>query len=137
MAILMQQEEAFAGRGEFAGFRPARGQPAGGACRLEQRNSASLDFRPTNIMDKFKIQGGTPLSGEMRVSGSKNSALPALAACLLTSEPVTLHRIPQVRDISTMQNLLTYTGAKLAARGRNGSSRSHRSSTSPKLLTMW
>src|SRR3954451_16433738 len=64
-------------------------------------------------MDKFKIQGGTPLSGEMRVSGSKNSALPALAACLLSSEPVTLNRIPQVRDISTMQNLLKYTGAQL------------------------
>jgi UDP-N-acetylglucosamine 1-carboxyvinyltransferase len=64
-------------------------------------------------MDKFKIQGGTPLSGEMRVSGSKNSALPALAACLLSSEPVTLNRIPQVRDIATMQNLLQYTGAQL------------------------
>lgn len=64
-------------------------------------------------MDKFKIQGGTPLHGELRVSGSKNSALPALAACLLTSDPVTLRRIPRVKDIATMQNLLTYTGAKL------------------------
>ena len=64
-------------------------------------------------MDKFKIQGGTPLNGELRVSGSKNSALPALAACLLSSEPVTLKRIPRVRDIATMENLLAYTGAKL------------------------
>ncbi|MFL6448292.1 MAG: UDP-N-acetylglucosamine 1-carboxyvinyltransferase [Bryobacteraceae bacterium] len=64
-------------------------------------------------MDKFKIQGGVPLSGELRVSGSKNSALPALAACLLTSDPVTLRRIPRVKDIATMQDLLTYTGAKL------------------------
>ncbi len=64
-------------------------------------------------MDKFRIQGGTPLSGELCVSGSKNSALPALAACLLTSEPVTLRRIPRVKDIATMQNLLAYTGAKL------------------------
>src|SRR3954467_11074370 len=64
-------------------------------------------------MDKFKIKGGTPLHGELRVSGSKSSALPALAACLLTSEPVTLRRIPQVKDIATMQNLLMYTGAKL------------------------
>ncbi len=68
-------------------------------------------------MDKFRIQGGTPLSGELRVSGSKNSALPALAACLLTSEPVTLRRIPRVKDIATMQNLLTYTGAKLQVDG--------------------
>src|SRR3954469_3934498 len=64
-------------------------------------------------MDKFKIKGGVPLSGELCVSGSKNSALPALAACLLTREPVTLRRIPQVRDILTMENLLSYTGAEL------------------------
>src|SRR2546421_125615 len=66
------------------------------------------------VMDKFKIVGGTPLSGEIPVSGSKNSALPALAACLLTEEPVTLHRIPQVKDIATMETLLTYTGARLS-----------------------
>ncbi len=64
-------------------------------------------------MDKFKIIGGTPLSGELPVSGSKNSALPALAACLLTDEPVTLRRIPQVKDIGTMEQLLAYTGAKV------------------------
>jgi UDP-N-acetylglucosamine 1-carboxyvinyltransferase len=66
------------------------------------------------IMEKFKILGGTPLSGEIPVSGSKNSALPALAACLLTEEPVTLHRIPQVKDILTMESLLTHTGARVS-----------------------
>ncbi|HMF78590.1 MAG TPA: UDP-N-acetylglucosamine 1-carboxyvinyltransferase, partial [Bryobacteraceae bacterium] len=65
-------------------------------------------------MDKFKIVGGTPLSGEIPVSGSKNSALPALAACLLTEEPVVLRRIPRVKDIGTMQSLLEYSGAKLS-----------------------
>ncbi|MBV9157617.1 MAG: UDP-N-acetylglucosamine 1-carboxyvinyltransferase [Acidobacteriaceae bacterium] len=65
-------------------------------------------------MDKFKIAGGIPLSGELPVSGSKNSALPALAACLLTEEPVTLHRIPKVKDILTMENLLAYTGASVS-----------------------
>src|SRR5438309_1093598 len=64
-------------------------------------------------MDKFKIVGGMPLSGEVQVSGSKNSALPALAACLLTSEPVTLRRIPQVKDIATMEKLLAFTGAAI------------------------
>jgi UDP-N-acetylglucosamine 1-carboxyvinyltransferase len=64
-------------------------------------------------MDKFKIIGGTPLSGELPVSGSKNSALPALAACLLTEEPVVLRRVPRVKDIATMQSLLEYTGAKI------------------------
>jgi UDP-N-acetylglucosamine 1-carboxyvinyltransferase len=65
-------------------------------------------------MDKFRIVGGTPLSGEIPVSGSKNAALPALAACLLTEEPVVLRRIPRVKDISTMQSLLEYSGAKLS-----------------------
>jgi UDP-N-acetylglucosamine 1-carboxyvinyltransferase len=65
-------------------------------------------------MDKLKILGGTPLSGEIQISGSKNAALPALAACLLTDETVVLHRIPQVRDIVTMQDLLVYTGARVA-----------------------
>lgn len=64
-------------------------------------------------MDKFRILGGTPLSGELPVSGSKNSALPVLAACLLTDEPVTLRRIPQVKDIQTMESLLAYAGARV------------------------
>ena len=57
-------------------------------------------------MDKFVIQGGAPLQGEIADSGAKNSALPVLAACLLTDEPVMLHRIPRVRDIRTMERLL-------------------------------
>jgi UDP-N-acetylglucosamine 1-carboxyvinyltransferase len=64
-------------------------------------------------MDKFVISGGTPLRGEIPVNGAKNSALPALAACLLTDEPVLLHRIPNVRDILTMVQLLRSIGARL------------------------
>ncbi|MBS1832288.1 MAG: UDP-N-acetylglucosamine 1-carboxyvinyltransferase [Acidobacteria bacterium] len=64
-------------------------------------------------MDKFLIRGGVPLSGEVQTSGAKNSALPVLAASLLSSEPVTLRRIPQVRDIGTMQKLLRYNGASV------------------------
>src|SRR5215467_13757892 len=63
-------------------------------------------------MDKFVITGGTPLRGEIATSGSKNSALPALAAALLTDQPVIPHRIPRVRDIRTMQRLLVDIGAK-------------------------
>ncbi len=62
-------------------------------------------------MDKFIIHGGRPLQGEIPVSGAKNSALPVLAACLLTAEPVKLSRIPRVRDIRTMEKLLTWAGA--------------------------
>src|SRR5258706_1121386 len=68
-------------------------------------------------MEKFLIRGGRPLEGEIPVSGAKNSALPALAACLLTNEPVKLNRIPRVRDIRTMEKLLTYTGAKVQING--------------------
>ncbi len=67
-------------------------------------------------MDKFVITGGTPLEGEIPTSGSKNAALPALAAALLTEEPVTLHRIPRVRDIRTMQRLLVDIGAQTEVR---------------------
>jgi UDP-N-acetylglucosamine 1-carboxyvinyltransferase len=62
-------------------------------------------------MDKFVITGGIPLKGEIPTSGSKNSALPALAAGLLTEEPVTLHRVPRVRDIRTMERLLVDIGS--------------------------
>lgn len=68
-------------------------------------------------MDKFVITGGSALHGEIPTSGSKNAALPALAAALLTSEPVTLGRIPHVRDIRTMQRLLVDIGAKLQVDG--------------------
>jgi UDP-N-acetylglucosamine 1-carboxyvinyltransferase len=64
-------------------------------------------------MDKFVIKGGRPLTGAIATSGSKNSALPALAAALLSSEPVILRRIPKVRDIRTMQRLLVDVGAKV------------------------
>jgi UDP-N-acetylglucosamine 1-carboxyvinyltransferase len=64
-------------------------------------------------MEKLLITGGVALHGEIAVSGSKNSALPSLAACLLTEYPVTLHRIPPVRDIGTMQDLLRAAGAEV------------------------
>ncbi len=68
-------------------------------------------------MDKFVIQGGRPLVGEILIGGAKNSALPALAACLLTKDPVRLCRIPRVKDIRTMEKLLAYTGASVDIAG--------------------
>jgi len=70
-------------------------------------------------MDKFVITGGTALQGEIPVNGSKNSALPALAAALLTDEPVTLHRVPRVRDIRTMERLLVDIGATVEVEGQS------------------
>src|SRR3954451_24293098 len=68
-------------------------------------------------MDKFVITGGTALQGELPTSGSKNSALPALAAALLTEEPVVLHRVPRVRDIRTMERLIENIGATVTEDG--------------------
>jgi len=64
-------------------------------------------------MDKFVIRGGNPLLGTIRVSGAKNAALPAMAAALLTEEPVILENVPQVRDIETTRRLLAAMGAEV------------------------
>jgi UDP-N-acetylglucosamine 1-carboxyvinyltransferase len=64
-------------------------------------------------MDKFVIRGGNPLVGTIRVSGAKNAALPAMAASILTEEPVILENIPDVRDIQTERNLLVSMGAEV------------------------
>ena len=64
-------------------------------------------------MDKFVVRGGNPLLGTVRTSGAKNAALPAMAAALLTDEPVVLENIPQVRDIETTRKLLTAMGAEV------------------------
>jgi UDP-N-acetylglucosamine 1-carboxyvinyltransferase len=65
-------------------------------------------------LDRFRIEGPTRLSGAVSISGAKNSALPCLAATLLTAEPVRLSNVPLVRDIRTMQRLLQHIGARTA-----------------------
>jgi UDP-N-acetylglucosamine 1-carboxyvinyltransferase len=77
-------------------------------------------------MDKFVIEGGTALEGEIATNGSKNSALPALAAALLTDQPVTLRRIPKVRDIRTMQRLLVDIGSQVEVSGETVQLRTER-----------
>jgi len=66
-------------------------------------------------MDKFLIEGGRRLEGTVRISGAKNSALPAMAAALLTAEPVCLKNMPRVRDIITMSKLLAHMAAHVVA----------------------
>lgn len=65
-------------------------------------------------MDRFLIQGGIPLEGQVTISGAKNAALPAMAAALLTDDRVTLHNVPRVRDIGTMRTLLDELGVDSA-----------------------
>ncbi len=66
-------------------------------------------------MDRFLIKGGKALRGTVAISGAKNSALPAMAAALLTAEQMTLHNIPKVRDLITMSKLLAFMGARVSA----------------------
>ncbi len=65
------------------------------------------------MMDKFVIRGGNPLLGTIKVSGAKNSALPCMAAAILTEDEVILENIPQVRDIETERKLLEAMGARV------------------------
>ena len=65
-------------------------------------------------MDKFRIKGGKALHGTVAISGAKNSALPVMAAALLTADRVTLHNIPKVRDLITMSKLLAFMDAKVS-----------------------
>src|SRR2546425_293822 len=71
------------------------------------------------LASSFVIQGGRPLSGRVRAAGNKNGALPILAACLLTSEPVVLHNVPRIRDVETMMALLADVGADVEWTGQN------------------
>jgi len=64
-------------------------------------------------MEEFVIEGGVPLHGEVIPSGNKNAALPLLAACLLTEESVTLHNIPQIRDVQAMRRLIESLGSQV------------------------
>src|SRR5437667_3132050 len=64
-------------------------------------------------MDKILVHGGHPLSGSIKVSGSKNSSLPILAATLLTREPCIVHGVPDLSDTHYMLQILTHLGAQV------------------------
>ena len=71
-------------------------------------------------MDKLLIQGGTPLAGEVAISGAKNAALPILCAALLTAEPLHFRNVPHLNDIATMLRLLGDMGIKVTMDGIDG-----------------
>jgi UDP-N-acetylglucosamine 1-carboxyvinyltransferase len=70
-------------------------------------------------MEKFIIQGGVPLSGEIVPAGNKNAALPILAACLLTEDELVVRNVPRIRDVQSMLGLLERLGVKVAWMGEN------------------
>ncbi|MFP4193178.1 MAG: UDP-N-acetylglucosamine 1-carboxyvinyltransferase [Candidatus Hydrogenedentota bacterium] len=69
-------------------------------------------------MDRILIRGGKPLQGTIHIRGAKNSTLPLMAACLLAEEPCTLHNIPCLHDVFTMDKLLSAIGMNIEFTGR-------------------
>lgn len=78
-------------------------------------------------MDKLRIRGGSPLKGQITISGAKNAALPLQAACLLTDEKLTLTNLPLLADINTMNRLLAQHGVEVHINGRDAFGSSGRS----------
>ncbi|WP_428770929.1 UDP-N-acetylglucosamine 1-carboxyvinyltransferase [Treponema sp. HNW] len=70
-------------------------------------------------MSEYHIEGGFPIKGTIKVSGNKNAALPCIAASILTSEPVTLHNIPDIADTGVMLEILKALGASVKSAGKN------------------
>lgn len=70
-------------------------------------------------MSEYHIEGGFPIKGTINVSGNKNAALPCIAASILTSEPVTLHNIPDIADTGVMLEILKALGASVKSAGKN------------------
>src|SRR5258708_8419627 len=77
---------------------------------LQRSRFFSFSFNLSPV-EKFRIRGGNPIKGRVSISGAKNSALPCMAAAILTPETITLHNIPYVRDIITQRRLLEDIGA--------------------------
>ena len=80
---------------------------------------ALVPRRRIQLMEKFVIEGGAPLSGTMVAAGNKNGALPILAACLLTDEEVLVENVPRIRDVDAMIAILRSLGASVEWRGPN------------------
>jgi UDP-N-acetylglucosamine 1-carboxyvinyltransferase len=72
-----------------------------------------------DTVESFLIEGGMPLSGTVRPAGNKNAALPILAACLLTADPVTLENVPRIRDVEEMIELIVALGVDVEWLGQN------------------
>lgn len=82
-------------------------------------------------MQKLVIHGGSPLHGEISISGAKNAALPILCASLLTAEPLIIQNIPHLRDVTTMLALLEQIGVHILANGPNTTELSADNITNP------
>src|SRR6202050_1408505 len=75
--------------------------------------------RRIQLMEKFVIEGGGPLSGTMVPAGNKNGALPILASAVLTEDEVIVRNVPRIRDVEAMLDILGAIGVQIAWRGPN------------------
>jgi hypothetical protein len=82
------------------------------SCGFRQ-NLVALPEKRIQDMDRFVIQGGVPLRGEVTISGAKNAALPIMAATLLTGEPCVIRRVPDLSDVRFMIRILKSIGASV------------------------
>jgi len=81
---------------------------------LDQGRRRLISFRArSERVERFVVEGGHRLEGEIRPAGNKNAALPILAACLLTDEPVTLANLPDITDVRVMLQLLETVGCSV------------------------
>lgn len=77
----------------------------------------SVDYKNQAFMDRIVITGGKPLRGEVQISGSKNAALPQMAACMLASGESTLCNVPRLQDVKTMAGVLEHFGIQITRAG--------------------
>jgi UDP-N-acetylglucosamine 1-carboxyvinyltransferase len=85
-----------------------------------QAGESPRDRRPRKqLMEKFVIEGGAPLSGTMVPAGNKNGALPILASTVLTEDEVVVRNVPRIRDVDAMLNILSAIGVRVSWRGPN------------------
>src|SRR5215217_5118595 len=108
---------------DHASGRESSSDMVGTLAQLPGRVDVRAPMLPP-LMEKLVIEGGVPLSGTVVPAGNKNAALPILAACLLTDEPVTLHTVPRIRDTEALLVLLEDLGVKID-RGENNTVRLH------------
>src|SRR5450755_2882096 len=88
------------------------------AKRRSARHLPGRRRRP-QLMEKFVIEGGVPLSGTMVPAGNKNGALPILASSVLTEDEVLVRNVPRIRDVDAMLNILSAIGVDVSWRGPN------------------
>ena len=93
--------------GSEVGYPPPFGSPSERQDYVKMQHTVVTDA----LMEAFVIEGARPLSGSIRAAGNKNAALPIVAACLLTDEPVTLTNVPAITDVETMLDLAADLGA--------------------------